>query len=208
MHRRLAGSLEQPASVKAAEEHATPRDTIAAISTPAGEGAIALIRISGEDAIGVAERIYRGKEKPSEFPIAHPAPGRDLRGGSIDRSGHALGSSRAGQLHGRRFGGDQLPRWNSRDGARPRSLFPCRGARRAAGRIFRARLPKRQNGSDPGGSGHGFDPRPERSRASLRQRATGRTARRRDQGHSGATDRDARACGSRDRFSGGRHRAG
>lgn len=43
-------------------------ETIAAISTPAGEGAIALIRISGEDAIGVADRIYRGKEKPSEFP--------------------------------------------------------------------------------------------------------------------------------------------
>ena len=68
MHRRIAGSLEQPASVKEAEDRATPRDTIAAISTPAGEGAIALIRISGEDAIGVAERIYRGREKPSEFP--------------------------------------------------------------------------------------------------------------------------------------------
>ena len=68
MHRRLAGSLEEPARVKEAEERATPRDTIAAISTPAGEGAIALIRISGEDALGVAERIYRGKEKPSEFP--------------------------------------------------------------------------------------------------------------------------------------------
>ena len=68
MHRRLAGSLERPASVKEAEERATPRDTIAAISTPAGEGAIALIRISGEDALGVAERIYRGKEKPSDFP--------------------------------------------------------------------------------------------------------------------------------------------
>ena len=27
-----------------------------------------MIRISGEDALGVAERIYRGKEKPSEFP--------------------------------------------------------------------------------------------------------------------------------------------
>jgi tRNA modification GTPase len=42
-------------------------ETIAAISTPVGEGAIALIRISGEGAIGVADRIYRGKEKPSEF---------------------------------------------------------------------------------------------------------------------------------------------
>jgi tRNA modification GTPase len=68
MHRSIAGSFEQPASVKEVEGHATPGDTIAAISTPAGEGAIALIRISGEDAIGVADRIYRGKEKPSELP--------------------------------------------------------------------------------------------------------------------------------------------
>jgi tRNA modification GTPase len=68
MHRSIAGSVAEPASVKAAEERATPRDTIAAISTPAGEGAIALIRISGEDALGVADRIFRGKEKPSEFP--------------------------------------------------------------------------------------------------------------------------------------------
>jgi tRNA modification GTPase len=68
MHRSIAGSFEQPASVREAVERATSRDTIAAISTPAGEGAIALIRISGEDAIGVADRIYRGKEKPSDFP--------------------------------------------------------------------------------------------------------------------------------------------
>ncbi len=40
--------------------------TIAAISTPAGEGAIALIRLSGADAIAVADRIFRGKQKPSE----------------------------------------------------------------------------------------------------------------------------------------------
>jgi len=67
MHRGLKGSVAQPSSVKAAEESATPRDTIAAISTPAGEGAIALLRISGEDALGVADRIFRGKEKPSQF---------------------------------------------------------------------------------------------------------------------------------------------
>lgn len=68
MHRRVAGSPGQPAGVNATEEPAAPGDTIAAISTPAGEGAIALIRISGEDAIAVADRIYRGKGKPSEFP--------------------------------------------------------------------------------------------------------------------------------------------
>jgi tRNA modification GTPase len=68
MHRSAAGSSEQPGGVSADGQRAAPGDTIAAISTPAGEGAIALIRISGEDAIAVADRIYRGKQKPSEFP--------------------------------------------------------------------------------------------------------------------------------------------
>src|SRR5467141_3397314 len=45
----------------------TVADTIAAISTPAGEGAIALVRISGVNAIEVADKIFRGKEKPSRF---------------------------------------------------------------------------------------------------------------------------------------------
>ena len=36
-------------------------DTIAAISTPPGEGGIAVIRISGEDAFRIAERGFRGK---------------------------------------------------------------------------------------------------------------------------------------------------
>lgn len=36
-------------------------DTIAAISTPVGEGGISIIRISGDDAIPVAQKIYKGK---------------------------------------------------------------------------------------------------------------------------------------------------
>ena len=48
------------------EQEIIPRDTIAAISTPAGEGAIALIRISGETAIEVAETVFRGSKPPSE----------------------------------------------------------------------------------------------------------------------------------------------
>jgi tRNA modification GTPase len=44
----------------------TVSDTIAAISTPPGEGAIALVRISGANAIAVADTIFRGKQKPSE----------------------------------------------------------------------------------------------------------------------------------------------
>ncbi len=40
--------------------------TIAAVSTPPGEGAIALVRLSGPQAIAVADRIFRGKQKPSD----------------------------------------------------------------------------------------------------------------------------------------------
>jgi tRNA modification GTPase len=40
--------------------------TIAAVSTPPGEGAIALVRLSGPEAIGVADQIFRGNQKPSE----------------------------------------------------------------------------------------------------------------------------------------------
>ncbi|HEY4283810.1 MAG TPA: tRNA uridine-5-carboxymethylaminomethyl(34) synthesis GTPase MnmE [Chthoniobacterales bacterium] len=51
---------EEPAPV-------TAGDTIAAISTPPGEGAIALVRISGSGAIRVADTIFRGREHPSNF---------------------------------------------------------------------------------------------------------------------------------------------
>jgi len=42
-------------------------DTIAAVSTPPGEGAIALVRVSGANAVGVADKIFHGKEMPSRF---------------------------------------------------------------------------------------------------------------------------------------------
>ncbi len=45
----------------------SPGETIAAISTPAGEGAIALVRISGAEALAIADRVFRGKVRPSEF---------------------------------------------------------------------------------------------------------------------------------------------
>src|SRR6188472_2919664 len=45
----------------------TALDTVAAISTPPGEGAIALVRISGANAIQIADKIFRGKEQPSKF---------------------------------------------------------------------------------------------------------------------------------------------
>jgi tRNA modification GTPase len=61
---------------------------MAAISTPAGEGAIALVRISGEKAIEVADTIFRGKEKPSHFAshFQHFGEIVDQAGKVIDRA--------------------------------------------------------------------------------------------------------------------------
>ena len=38
-------------------------ETISSISTPVGEGAIAIVRLSGEDAIEIADRLYKGAKK-------------------------------------------------------------------------------------------------------------------------------------------------
>jgi tRNA modification GTPase len=45
------------------------QDTIAAIATPMGEGGIAVIRVSGDEAVPVSERLFRaGKKKLTEVP--------------------------------------------------------------------------------------------------------------------------------------------
>jgi tRNA modification GTPase len=68
MHRSAKrNSAERSTSLTADEQPIIARDTIAAISTPAGEGAIALVRVSGADAIAVGDKVFRGKEKPSQF---------------------------------------------------------------------------------------------------------------------------------------------
>src|SRR5438045_3605688 len=69
MHRRAERDFSKTStSLTAGKEPFVPGDTIAAISTPAGEGAIALVRISGVNAIKIADQIFRGKEKASRFP--------------------------------------------------------------------------------------------------------------------------------------------
>lgn len=37
-------------------------DTITAISTPLGEGAIGIVRLSGTDAIAIANKVFKGKD--------------------------------------------------------------------------------------------------------------------------------------------------
>jgi len=50
-------------------------DTIAALATPVGAGAVAVIRVSGPRAFAVADKVFRGRRLASEM-----APGRVARG--------------------------------------------------------------------------------------------------------------------------------
>jgi tRNA modification GTPase len=69
MHRSLEGdSLERSAAVTGSGAAVPGDETVAAISTPAGEGAVAMVRLSGPNAIHVADQIFRGRGKPSMFP--------------------------------------------------------------------------------------------------------------------------------------------
>ena len=61
-------------------------DTIAAIATPFGEGAVALLRLSGPGALVVADRVCAGESKPSGFPARRQrlARLRDETGRTVD----------------------------------------------------------------------------------------------------------------------------
>src|SRR5256885_4694862 len=60
-------------------------DTIAAISTPIGEGGIAIIRISGPRAVEIADAIFvTSRGKPSTFPT------HTIHFGTIGRNGDLL----------------------------------------------------------------------------------------------------------------------
>lgn len=58
-------------------------ETIAAISTAAGEGAIALVRVTGKNALEIADRIFRGKEPPARFESHTQHLGEIVENGSV-----------------------------------------------------------------------------------------------------------------------------
>lgn len=58
------------------------QDTIAAIATPFGEGAIALIRLSGPESLAIAARVFRSRR-----PLAEASPRTAQLGRIVDGSG-------------------------------------------------------------------------------------------------------------------------
>src|SRR5258708_31965418 len=103
MHRSAErSSVERSTSMTAGAGPIIAGETIAAISTPAGEGAIALVRVSGENAVAVADQIFRGKQKPSGLASHLQQLGEivDARGERIDQvmiSIHRTPSSYTGE---------------------------------------------------------------------------------------------------------------
>ncbi len=88
MHRSAErNSPETSTGLTAGESPIIAADTIAAISTPPGEGAIALVRVSGADAVAIADKIFRGKEKPSRLAshVQHFGEIFDAAGQLIDQ---------------------------------------------------------------------------------------------------------------------------
>src|ERR1035438_10071675 len=63
-------------------------DTIAAIATPLGEGGLAVVRISGAEALIVADKVFQPTGKSSLKPSA--APTHTIHYGKILRRGEAV----------------------------------------------------------------------------------------------------------------------
>jgi len=61
---------------------AASADTIAAVATPFGEGAICLVRLSGPRAIEIGDRVFRGYRT-----LAAAAPGQQVFGRAVDAAG-------------------------------------------------------------------------------------------------------------------------
>src|SRR3954468_1337624 len=83
MHRSVERDSGESAALSAPAEPASMAETIAAISTPMGEGAIAVVRLSGSAAVGVADQIFRSSEKPATFASHTQHFGEVLDGGRV-----------------------------------------------------------------------------------------------------------------------------
>lgn len=61
-----------------------PGETIAAIATPPGEGGVAIIRIAGDRAIDIAEKVFSGPVRTYKSHTAHFGQIKNSQGGHVD----------------------------------------------------------------------------------------------------------------------------
>lgn len=61
-----------------------PGETVAAIATPPGEGGVAIVRISGNEALTVAEKVFSGPVRTYSSHTAHFGQVRNAKGEHVD----------------------------------------------------------------------------------------------------------------------------
>lgn len=112
------------------------RDTIAAQATAAGEGGVAIVRVSGADCEAVVSRVFQAKNGK---PLANRVLtyGCVMENGEIADEAMAVLMARAAQLYKGERRGDPLPRFA---GARLQNFDAADGGGRADGRAGRVHL--------------------------------------------------------------------
>lgn len=133
------------------------QDTIAAISTGMTNSGIGIVRISGSEALEIADRVYKGKETITEVPT------HTIHYGHVMDGDETVDEVLVMVMRGpRTFTGEDTveincPRWNLcckqsfGDGLKGGSKTG------RAGRIYQEGILKRQDGSVTGRGGHRCD---------------------------------------------------
>ncbi len=67
-----------------------PDDTIAAIATPLGEGGLALIRLSGADALAIADRVFQPGARAKAPPRLSATPTHTIHYGHVKQDGRVV----------------------------------------------------------------------------------------------------------------------
>lgn len=108
-----------------------PEATIAAIATPPGEGGVAIIRISGKDALDIADKVFSGK--------IHTFVSHTARHGKFLKNGVAIDSGLALVMHApRTYTGEPIVE------------FHCHGGSLISRRVLEAVLEAGARAAEPG----------------------------------------------------------
>ena len=123
------------------------QDTIAAISTGMTNSGIGIVRISGSEALEIADRVYKGKETITEVPT------HTIHYGHIMDGDETVDEVLVMVMRGPRTftGEDTVEKQSFGDGLKGGSKTG------RAGRIYQEGILKRQDGSVTGRGGHRCD---------------------------------------------------
>ena len=131
-------------------------DTITAISTPLGEGAIGIVRLSGTDAVAIANKVFKGKNL--ETVASHT-----INYGHIVENDETIDEVMVSVMRApKTFTREDVVEINTHGGVAvtneiPSTPYPFWCSYGRTWRIYQTCLLEWSCGLDPGRSCHGFD---------------------------------------------------